>query len=33
MMNQGLVGPDIAEQIRLPKSLDGFLNAHGYYGP
>jgi alkyl sulfatase BDS1-like metallo-beta-lactamase superfamily hydrolase len=32
MMNAGLTMQEVAEQIRLPKSLDSFLDAHGYYG-
>ena len=32
MLNAGLTGSEIAEQIKLPKSLDDFLNVHGYYG-
>jgi alkyl sulfatase BDS1-like metallo-beta-lactamase superfamily hydrolase len=32
MMNAGLTAPEIAESVRLPKSLDGFLSVHGYYG-
>ena len=32
MINAGLTAPDIAETLRLPASLDSFLNVHGYYG-
>ncbi|MEQ1517845.1 MAG: alkyl sulfatase dimerization domain-containing protein, partial [Usitatibacteraceae bacterium] len=32
MMNAGMTMREIAEEIKLPKSLDSFLNAHGYYG-
>jgi alkyl sulfatase BDS1-like metallo-beta-lactamase superfamily hydrolase len=32
MINAGLTPREIAETIRLPKSLDAFMNAHGYYG-
>lgn len=32
MLNAGLTGPEIAEQITLPKSLHDFLNVRGYYG-
>jgi alkyl sulfatase BDS1-like metallo-beta-lactamase superfamily hydrolase len=32
MLNAGYTGSEIAEQIKLPKSLDAFLNVHGYYG-
>ena len=32
MMNAGLTSREIAEQIKLPKSLDDFLDVHGYYG-
>lgn len=31
-MNQGLVGEEIAERVKLPPSLGAFLNVHGYYG-
>jgi alkyl sulfatase BDS1-like metallo-beta-lactamase superfamily hydrolase len=31
-MNAGLTAPEIAETIKLPKSLDDYLNVHGYYG-
>jgi alkyl sulfatase BDS1-like metallo-beta-lactamase superfamily hydrolase len=31
-MNAGLTAPEIAETMKLPKSLDDYLNAHGYYG-
>ena len=31
-MNAGLTPREIAETLRLPKSLDRFLHAHGYYG-
>ena len=32
MLNAGLTGPEIAEQLTLPKSLHDFLNVRGYYG-
>jgi alkyl sulfatase BDS1-like metallo-beta-lactamase superfamily hydrolase len=32
MMNQGLVGPEIAEEIALPPALENAWNARGYYG-
>ena len=32
MMNAGLSMREVAEQIKLPKALDAFLDAHGYYG-
>lgn len=32
MINAGLTSREIAEELRLPKALDSFLNAHGYYG-
>jgi len=32
MLNQGLTGPEIAEQITLPPSLENAWNARGYYG-
>jgi alkyl sulfatase BDS1-like metallo-beta-lactamase superfamily hydrolase len=32
MMNKGLVGPEIAEEITLPPVLDNAWNARGYYG-
>ncbi|MEO8837719.1 MAG: alkyl sulfatase dimerization domain-containing protein, partial [Herbaspirillum sp.] len=32
MMNAGMTADAIAEAIHLPKSLDKFLNVHGYYG-
>ncbi|MBN8476373.1 alkyl sulfatase dimerization domain-containing protein [Sulfuritalea sp.] len=31
-MNAGLTAPEIAETLKLPKSLDDYLNVHGYYG-
>jgi alkyl sulfatase BDS1-like metallo-beta-lactamase superfamily hydrolase len=31
-MNAGLTSPEIAEAMKLPKSLDDYLNVHGYYG-
>lgn len=31
-MNAGLTAPEIAEVMKLPKSLDDYLNVHGYYG-
>lgn len=32
MINAGMTGQEIAEAIKLPKSLDSFMNVHGYYG-
>lgn len=32
MINAGMTGQEIAEAIKLPKSLDDFMNVHGYYG-
>ncbi len=32
MINAGMNGREIAETIKLPKSLDSFMNVHGYYG-
>lgn len=32
MANAGMTPSEIAEQIKLPKSLDTFLSARGYYG-
>jgi len=32
MINSGLTGPEIADQLQLPKSLQSYLNVHGYYG-
>ncbi len=32
MLNQGLVGAEIAEQITLPPALENAWNARGYYG-
>lgn len=32
LLNQGLVGPEVAEQIVLPPSLENAWNARGYYG-
>jgi alkyl sulfatase BDS1-like metallo-beta-lactamase superfamily hydrolase len=32
LMNHGLTASEIAEVIRLPKSLDGAWHARGYYG-
>jgi alkyl sulfatase BDS1-like metallo-beta-lactamase superfamily hydrolase len=31
-MNAGLTGPEIAETLQFPKSLNDYLNLHGYYG-
>ncbi len=31
-INAGLTAPEIAETMRLPKSLDAQLSLHGYYG-
>lgn len=32
MINAGLTGPEIAEQLQLPKALRDALSVHGYYG-
>ncbi len=32
MINAGRTPGEIAEQLKLPKSLDAFMNVHGYYG-
>jgi alkyl sulfatase BDS1-like metallo-beta-lactamase superfamily hydrolase len=32
LLNHGLIATEIAETIRLPKSLDGAWHARGYYG-
>ena len=32
MLNKGLVGPEIAEEITLPPALENAWNARGYYG-
>ena len=32
LMNAGLTGPEIAEQLTLPRSLRDWLNVRGYYG-
>ncbi len=32
LMNHGLTAPEIAETIRLPKSLEGAWHGRGYYG-
>ncbi|ARE38155.1 MULTISPECIES: alkyl/aryl-sulfatase [Rhodococcus] len=32
MMNNGLTGPEIAEEIKLPPSLENAWSARGYYG-
>ncbi|MDF1603507.1 alkyl sulfatase dimerization domain-containing protein [Nocardioides sp. YIM 152315] len=32
MLNQGLVGPEIAEQIQLPPALENAWSTRGYYG-
>jgi len=32
LINKGLVGPEIAEQIVLPPVLENAWNTHGYYG-
>ncbi len=32
MLNKGLTGPEIAEQIQLPPSLENTWSARGYYG-
>ncbi|WP_331772553.1 MBL fold metallo-hydrolase (plasmid) [Embleya sp. NBC_00888] len=32
MMNEGLTGPEIAEEIRLPPALENSWHARGYYG-
>lgn len=31
-MNAGLTGPEIAENMQLPKALNDYLNTRGYYG-
>jgi alkyl sulfatase BDS1-like metallo-beta-lactamase superfamily hydrolase len=32
LMNKGLTGPEIAEEIRFPPELDNFWAGRGYYG-
>ncbi|WP_373867816.1 alkyl/aryl-sulfatase [Acinetobacter guerrae] len=32
MINAGLTGSEIAENLKLPPQLDQYLNVHGYYG-
>ncbi len=32
LLNQGLVGDEIAEQLRLPPALENAWSTHGYYG-
>ncbi|WP_042430943.1 alkyl/aryl-sulfatase [Streptacidiphilus anmyonensis] len=32
MLNQGLTGPEIAEQMQLPPALERAWHTHGYYG-
>ena len=32
LLNQGLTGPEIAEEMRLPDGLEGAWNTRGYYG-
>jgi alkyl sulfatase BDS1-like metallo-beta-lactamase superfamily hydrolase len=32
MLNQGLTGPEIAEEIELPPALEDAWHTHGYYG-
>ncbi|QBR91493.1 alkyl/aryl-sulfatase [Nocardioides euryhalodurans] len=32
MLNQGLVGPEIAEEIQLPPALENAWSTRGYYG-
>jgi linear primary-alkylsulfatase len=32
MMNAGLTGPEIADKLQMPKSLESYLSVHGYYG-
>jgi alkyl sulfatase BDS1-like metallo-beta-lactamase superfamily hydrolase len=32
LLNQGLTGPEIAEQIELPPALEDAWHTHGYYG-
>ncbi|MEU7812110.1 alkyl sulfatase dimerization domain-containing protein [Pseudonocardia sp. NPDC049154] len=32
LMNQGLVGSEIAEQIEMPPALEAAWHTHGYYG-
>ncbi|GAA1459848.1 MBL fold metallo-hydrolase [Nocardiopsis exhalans] len=32
LLNQGLTGPEIAEELRLPEGLEGAWSTRGYYG-
>lgn len=32
MLNQGMTGPEIAEEIELPPALEAAWHTHGYYG-
>ncbi|WP_055492204.1 alkyl/aryl-sulfatase [Streptomyces sp. TP-A0356] len=32
LLNSGLTGPEIAEELRLPPALEGAWHARGYYG-
>ncbi|RFC74557.1 MBL fold metallo-hydrolase [Streptomyces sp. AcE210] len=32
MLNQGLTGPEIAEQMQVPPALERVWHSHGYYG-
>jgi alkyl sulfatase BDS1-like metallo-beta-lactamase superfamily hydrolase len=32
MLNAGLTGPEIADKLRMPKSLQDYLNVRAYYG-
>ncbi|MFJ8253462.1 alkyl/aryl-sulfatase [Streptomyces sp. NPDC094466] len=32
MMNKGMTGPEIAEELQLPPALENAWNARGYYG-
>ncbi|MBN8509609.1 MAG: MBL fold metallo-hydrolase [Burkholderiales bacterium] len=32
LVNAGLTGPEIADDLQLPKSLQDYLNVRGYYG-
>jgi alkyl sulfatase BDS1-like metallo-beta-lactamase superfamily hydrolase len=32
MINAGLTGPEIADKLQMPKSLQDYLNVRGYYG-
>jgi alkyl sulfatase BDS1-like metallo-beta-lactamase superfamily hydrolase len=32
MINKGMVGPEIAEEIQMPPALENAWRTHGYYG-